>query len=71
MAQDSKGVIYFANKNGVLEFDGRNWKLIGTSGPVFTIATSGPDVFFGGLNGFGKIVIDANNAQTYQSLSQN
>jgi len=46
MTQDAKGVIYFANKNGVLEFDGRNWKLISTSGPVFTITTSGPDVFF-------------------------
>jgi len=25
MAQDDKGVLYFANKSGVLEFDGRNW----------------------------------------------
>jgi ligand-binding sensor domain-containing protein len=70
MAQDAKGVIYFANKNGVLEFDGRNWGLISTPGPVFTIATLGQDVFFGGLNGFGKIAIDAGNAQSYQSLSQ-
>ncbi len=70
MAQDSKGVMYFANKNGVLEFDGRNWKLIGTSGPVFTITTSGQDVFLGGLNGFGKIAISADNTQSYQSLSQ-
>src|SRR5437660_821165 len=54
MTQDAKGVMYFANKNGVLEFDGRNWKLISTPGPVFTITTSGPDVFLGGLNGFGK-----------------
>jgi len=71
MAQDSKGVIYFANKNGVLEFDGRNWKLIATSGPVFTITTSGQDVFLGGLNGFGKITIGADNTQSHQLLSQN
>jgi hypothetical protein len=70
MAQDSKGVIYFANKNGVLEFDGRNWGLIGTPGPVFTLTTFGEDVFFGGLNGFGKIAIGADNVQTYQFLSQ-
>jgi hypothetical protein len=71
MAQDAKGVMYFANKNGVLEFDGRNWKLIGTSGPMFTITTSGQDVFLGGLNGFGKIAIGADNVRSYQSLSQN
>lgn len=70
IAQDSKGVVYFANKNGVLEFDGRNWGLIGTPGPVFTLTTFGQDVFFGGLNGFGRIVVGADNAQTYQSLSQ-
>jgi len=71
MAQDAKGVMYFANKNGVLEFDGRNWKLIGTSGPMFTITTSGQDVFLGGLNGFGKIAIGPDNIRSYQSLSQN
>jgi ligand-binding sensor domain-containing protein len=70
MAQDSKGIIYFANKNGVLEFDGRNWGLVGTSGPMFTVTTLGQDVFLGGLNGFGKIVIGSDNGQTYQSLSQ-
>src|SRR6478736_10534422 len=59
MTQDAKGVMYFANKNGVLEFDGRNWKLIGTSGPIFTITTSGQDVFLGCLNAFGNIEIGA------------
>ncbi len=71
MTQDSKGVIYFANKNGVLEFDGRNWKLVGTSGPVFTITTSGQDVFLGGLNGFGKIAVGPDNIRSHQLLSQN
>ncbi len=70
MAQDAKGVIYFANKNGALEFDGRNWGLIATPGPVFTITVFGEDVYLGGLNGFGKIVIGADNMQAYQSLSQ-
>src|SRR5579871_1633018 len=71
MTQDAKGVIYFANKNGVLEFDGRNWGLIGTTGPVFTVAASGDDVFLGGLNGFGKIAIGPDNAPMFQTLSQN
>jgi ligand-binding sensor domain-containing protein len=71
MAQDAKGVIYFASKNGILEFDGRNWKLVGTSGPVFTITISGQDVFLGGLKGFGKITIGPDNTKSNQLLSEN
>jgi len=71
IAQDSKGVIYFANKNGVLEFDGRNWNLIATPGPVFAIASLGAEVFAGGYRGFGKLVIGQDNSKVYQSLSQN
>src|SRR4026207_309495 len=26
--QDARGIMYFANNAGVLEFDGRNWRLI-------------------------------------------
>ncbi|MFN9942079.1 MAG: hypothetical protein ACK56I_21660, partial [bacterium] len=25
MVQDGRGLIYFSNKKGVLEFDGKNW----------------------------------------------
>ncbi len=70
MVQDAKGVVYFANKSGVLEFDGRNWGLISTNGPIFTIATSGQEVFAGGFHGFGKLVIGADNVKGYQALSQ-
>jgi hypothetical protein len=70
IAQDSKGVIYFANKSGVLEFDGRNWNLISTPGPIFTIVSLGAEVFAGGYRGFGKLVIGQDNSKTYQSLSQ-
>lgn len=70
IAQDAKGVIYFANKRGVLEFDGRNWSLIATSSPVFTIASLGHEVFAGGFHGFGKLVIGPDNSKMYRSLSQ-
>ncbi|MGC4021018.1 MAG: two-component regulator propeller domain-containing protein [Cyclobacteriaceae bacterium] len=71
MSQDDRGVIYFANKRGVLEFDGRNWGLISTPGPVFTVTTIGHDVYAGGYHGFGKVIIGSDNAKSYQSLSQN
>ncbi len=69
MAQDQKGVVYFANRSGVLEFDGRNWSLITTPGPVYAVATQGENVFAGGYGGFGKLVWGTDNTRNYQSLS--
>jgi ligand-binding sensor domain-containing protein len=70
MAQGQRGVIYVANKNGVLEFDGRNWSLITTPGPIYTVSTLGSDVFAAGYNGFGKLNWGKDNIQSYQSLSE-
>jgi hypothetical protein len=69
IAQDQKGIIYFANKSGVLQFDGRNWNLISTPGPVYSITTKGEDVFAAGFNGFGKLLLGKNNTWSYESLS--
>lgn len=69
IAQDEKGVLYFANKTGVVEFDGRNWSVAPTPGAVFTIATAKSDVFIGGVNGFGWLKWNENNQRAYQSLS--
>ena len=41
IAQSDKGVLYFATKNGVIEFDGKNLSLIPTSGAVFTVFSFG------------------------------
>src|SRR5258706_986264 len=70
MTQDDKGVLYFANKSGVLEFDGRNWSLISTPGPIYTVTAQGDNVFVGGFSGFGKLVWGPDGEQAYQSLSQ-
>jgi len=69
MAQDDKGILYFANKSGVLEFDGRNWSLISTPGPVYTVSAQDGEVFVGGFGGFGKLVWGPDGEQAYQSLS--
>lgn len=70
MAQDHKGVIYFANNNGVMEFDGRNWGITSTPGPIFTVISNGNQVFAGGYKGFGKIVVGGDNLRIYQSLTE-
>jgi Y_Y_Y domain len=69
IAQDEKGVLYFANKTGVVEFDGRNWSVASTPGAVFTIATRGGEVFIGGVNGIGRLRWNDNNQRAYESLS--
>lgn len=69
IAQDEKGVLYFANKTGVVEFDGRNWNVAPTPGAVFTITATGGEVFVGGVNGFGWLHWNGDNQRTYQSLS--
>jgi len=69
MAQNDHGVLYLANKAGVLEFDGRNWNLVPTPAPVYTVVTKGKDVFVGGFSGYGKLVWGPDNTEVYQSLS--
>lgn len=70
IVQDQNGVIYFANKTGIVEFDGRNWKVVNAPGSIFTLTVSSDnELFGGGLTGFGKFTLDENNALAYISLS--
>ncbi len=68
MVQDDRGLIYFTNKKGVLEFDGKNWQLIATPGAVYTLTLHRNQVFVGGVFGFGKLIQHGNH-RVYQSLS--
>lgn len=56
MAQDDHGVIYFTNKNGILEFDGNKWRLINTGGAVYTLLFFESELYAGGSFGYGKLV---------------
>lgn len=69
IAQDNRGVLYFANKAGILEFDGRNWNMISTPAPIYTIAVT-PEgiVYAGGLSGFGTVSAGSTGRE-YQSLT--
>ncbi|MCX8489846.1 MAG: hypothetical protein ORN54_02140, partial [Cyclobacteriaceae bacterium] len=51
MVQDGRGLIYFTNKRGVLEFDGKNWQLITTPGAVYTLSLLQDEVYVGGVFG--------------------
>ncbi len=56
--QDRRGVMYFGNSLGVLEFDGRRWQLIPTPANAIVRALAcGPDgtVYYGTIGDFGYL----------------
>lgn len=69
MVQDSRGLIYFTNKKGVLEFDGKNWQIITTPGAVYTLSILNNEVYVGGVFGFGRLSAVMGAGRYYLSLS--
>lgn len=70
IVQNGKGVIYFANKSGIVEFDGRNWNVIEAPGAIYSLAIAeGDELYVGGLTGFGKLALDDDNNLAYQSVA--
>ncbi len=70
--QDQRGIMYFANNQGVLEYDGSNWSLIkvraGSSVRSLVMDNSGR-IFVGAVNEFGFLEPDSIGQMTYSSLS--
>jgi hypothetical protein len=70
MAQDTKGVMYFATKAGILEFDGRDWDLLQGQSAIYSIQIHADGVmYWGGTKGFGKIGLDKHGFQQIMPLS--
>jgi hypothetical protein len=70
MAQDEFGLLYFTNKNGVLEFDGKHWYIINTPGAVYSVVTQKNEVFASGIFGFGKLHYTEEGQRVFQWLSE-
>ncbi|MBN1253569.1 MAG: SpoIIE family protein phosphatase [Bacteroidales bacterium] len=72
ITQDKRGVMYFANALGVLEFDGQKWQLIPVNDTrVFSLAinTKGR-IFVGSNDEFGYLAPDSIGRLSYVSLVQ-
>lgn len=70
MIQDTRGVMYFATKAGILEFDGRDWDLLQGQSAIYSIQIDANGVmYWGGTKGFGKIGLDKHGFQQIQRLS--
>ncbi|MGJ3233473.1 ATP-binding protein [Marivirga sp.] len=72
MLQTKEGLLYFANLNGILRFDGEEWQFIDISGGKFarSIHVDYKDrIYVGSNDELGYLEIDDLNKTYYQSLT--
>ncbi len=70
--QDSSGIMYFGNSDGLLSFDGRSWRFLPLpNNSVLRSIATGPDgrIYVGGESEFGYLSIDSSGGHQYRSLS--
>lgn len=69
--QGENGMMYFANNNGLLEYDGQNWEVysLANKSILRTITTENDSIIYaGGFNEFGYFVIGKPGGVKYHSL---
>ncbi|MDW3197488.1 MAG: triple tyrosine motif-containing protein [Cytophagales bacterium] len=72
IAQDRRGVMYFAGSGGLLEFDGKNWNrftLPNNSVVRSVLAASDGKIYLGGFEEFGYLLPNVTGMLTYHSLA--
>jgi serine phosphatase RsbU (regulator of sigma subunit)/ligand-binding sensor domain-containing protein len=70
VVQDHRGVLYFANKEGVLEYDGAHWNLIKVSRDVRSLdVDANGTVFVGAIGDFGYLEPDLTGKLQFMSLT--
>lgn len=71
IVEDRRGVLYVANNNGVMEFDGVNWRLIKLTDDDLTFsvaADSAGRIFAGGIQQIGYLAPDDSMRLVFRSL---
>jgi class 3 adenylate cyclase len=71
IAQDQRGIMYFANTDGVLEFDGNSWRMIRLPDRASARAVSvdgAGTVYVGGVGNFGSLMPDSTGTMRFVSL---
>lgn len=69
--EDSRGVMYFANVDGVLEYDGETWKTyrVSNGSVVRSLATAASGaIYVGAFGEMGVMSVDARGMMFYESL---
>src|SRR5215203_4182069 len=69
--QRQNGIMYFATRSGILEFDGKSWKAINGNGAIYTIqiAMDGT-IYWGGAHGYGVVAEGENSVPELKVLSK-
>ncbi len=68
--QDHHGILFFANRAGILQFDGRTWTQIPARGAIYALTVSESGVLYAcGSAGFGRVRLNDQNQMEYESLS--
>ncbi|MFK8044335.1 MAG: SpoIIE family protein phosphatase [Crocinitomicaceae bacterium] len=70
--QDERGVMYFGNSNGVLEYDGKNWRFIEVKfgAYVYSLAIDSlGTIYAGSQDEFGLFTVGNEGQMQYQSIS--
>ncbi len=70
VTQNSAGTMYFANNNGILEFDGRNWTCypLNNGTNAHCVMSAGDRIYAGGANEAGCLRADGPDGLKYTSL---
>lgn len=70
MTQNSKGYLYVANNDGLLEFDGQHWHLyaVPNNTIVRSVLAVGDTIYIGAFEQFGYFYPDKQGKLVYQSL---
>ncbi len=68
IAQAENGLMYFANNNGLVEFDGTHWKLYPTDAVMRSVCIDNGKIYTGAFNEFGYYESDESGNLQYHSL---
>lgn len=69
MAQDKRGVMYFATNGGVMQFDGKTWDILKGPNQVFALHVDAEgNLYWGGAKGYGIIDLDNSGFQQLNVL---
>jgi ligand-binding sensor domain-containing protein/DNA-binding CsgD family transcriptional regulator len=71
ITQSEKGFIYFGNNDGVIEFDGTNWRTftVPNSSVVRSVLAVGDTIYVGAFEEIGYLAIDFEGKLAYNSLN--
>ena len=73
IVQDHRGIMYFGNSHGLLEYDGVSWRFIKTINPDIVRSLAVDDsntIYVGGYNYFGMLELDSQKNLVFKSLSE-